>query len=119
LAIVGYRGFDDYPLFKLYVDAWIKKHGKPNDLISGGCKGTDKMAERYAQENGIEMCILEPDWLFSKDYRACFMERDRYIAMCCNYMLAFPSNMGKGTQITMDFARRFNRPLTVVKLTYK
>lgn len=53
LAIAGYRGFADYHLFKHHLIEFIEQHGEPVEIISGGAKGADAMAERYAKEENL------------------------------------------------------------------
>lgn len=43
LGIVGYREFTDYDKFSMEVDKVINDIGSISQIVSGGCKGTDKM----------------------------------------------------------------------------
>ena len=61
LAIVGTRTFNDYKLLKKKVDE-INKKTKINMIVSGGAKGADKLAEKYAKENKIPTKIFIPNW---------------------------------------------------------
>ena len=51
IGIVGYRHFNDYELFKKIVDQYVYLGCT---IISGGCTGTDTLAERYADEHKLE-----------------------------------------------------------------
>lgn len=113
LAIVGYREFDDWNMFMGHVLCWIEEHGRPTKIISGGCKGTDKMAERFAEREKIPMIVLWPD---NKNGRNKFAIRDREIANQCSHMIAFPSKRGKGTQLTIKFAHQDRKHVTVVNV---
>jgi hypothetical protein len=109
LAIVGYRQFNDYKLFCTVVDAFIASlDKKPASVISGGCRGADSMAERYAKEKDIPMDVLRPDP--SLGIRG-FIVRDKEIAKKCTHMVAFPSKEGSGTQKTIGFARNMGKPI--------
>jgi len=57
LGIVGYRDFNDYNKFKNIVEDYIEEVGKPEIIISGGAKGVDTMAEKYAKENKYQMKV--------------------------------------------------------------
>ena len=80
LAIVGYRNFTNYDNLKTVVDLWVQKYGIPNCIISGGCKGADTLAERYANENNIKMTIFYPDRQQFPKGNIAFWERDKLIA---------------------------------------
>jgi hypothetical protein len=62
LAIVGSRLWNDYEYVKSKLDEFVKEFGIPNRVISGNAIGIDKMAERWAKENNIEMCIMKPKY---------------------------------------------------------
>jgi len=115
LAIVGWRNFTDYVRFSKEVMKWVAANGdqQPSLIISGGCRGADTMAERYAKENNIRTRILRPDWARHKG-KAAYSQRDRCIALQCTHMLAFPSIHGSGTQVTIRFAQEFRKDVTVV-----
>ncbi len=114
LAIVGWRYFDDYNLFKAFVNNWTGQYGKPDLIISGGCKGADKMAERYAKANGIDMRIYPPKANPFLSLGARFLLRDKEIAEACTHMIAFPNyKLGKGTQHTIRFANKAKKHVTV------
>jgi predicted Rossmann fold nucleotide-binding protein DprA/Smf involved in DNA uptake len=111
LAIVGYRYFTDYERFCRVVDKFIAEHGRPYRIISGGCIGADQMAERYAKEHGIAVNVFEPNK--SLPGNSGFAVRDREIARACTYMIAFPSPSGRGTQLTIKFARECGKEVAV------
>ena len=59
--IVGSRGYTDYASFKAKCDALLA--GKTDiEIVSGGCSGTDALAERYAHSNGYPLQIFPADW---------------------------------------------------------
>lgn len=116
LALVGYRRFWDYKLFSKHVDLLIEEIGRPESIISGGCIGTDKLAERYAKEHEIDMVVLKEDRKRFPVGNMCYAMRDRQIARDCTHMLAFPSEEGKGTQLTIEFAKRLGRNVKIVNV---
>ena len=57
VAVVGSRGFNDYLLLKeTLLNHFITR------IVSGGAKGADKLAEKFAEEHGIPLDIHKPDW---------------------------------------------------------
>lgn len=118
LAIVGSRDFSDYAHFTACMTQW--KSDNPNKriarVVSGGCRGTDKMAERYADEHGIPKTVhLKYDW---KTYRQqAYLMRNTDIVNDCDEVVAFPSDEGSGTQDTMRKAHAKKRKVSVFPLT--
>ncbi|MEP6710606.1 MAG: DUF2493 domain-containing protein [Candidatus Saccharibacteria bacterium] len=114
LAIVGSRNFTDYTKFVQYLDEWIFNHGKPVEIISGGCIGADSLAAQYAKENNIPLTIFPADWL--KYGKAAGPIRNEKIVNSCTNMLAFPANDSKGTTNAISRAQKKNIPVTIVPL---
>lgn len=57
--IAGSRSILDYELLK----QTIKESGiKITHIISGGAKGVDTLAERYAKENNIPLTVVKAEW---------------------------------------------------------
>ena len=56
LAVVGSRTFNDYNLLKEHLDK-IHAITPITLIISGGAKGADKLAEKWAHQNNIETLI--------------------------------------------------------------
>lgn len=102
LAIVGSRGFDDYKLFCSRITALIKKKGQIEKIISGGAKGADSLAERYAQEHNIPTEIYLPDW--DKHGRGAGFIRNTSIINACDVLIAFWDGESKGTRDSISKA---------------
>ncbi len=105
LAIVGSRTIEDFDL---------SPHipGRPALIISGGARGVDALAERYARSHGIALLIFRPD--YAAFGRAAPLVRNRRIAEECDEVLAVWDGKSKGTKYTMDYARRLGRKVHVV-----
>jgi predicted Rossmann fold nucleotide-binding protein DprA/Smf involved in DNA uptake len=107
IAVVGSRTFrDDRLLAKTLVAL------KPAVVISGGAKGADRLAERWARRSGIEVKIFKPD---RKKYRHPYHHRNRLIAEACDVLIAFWDGHSSGTKYTIDYARRMGKPVTVIR----
>lgn len=59
VAIVGSRSFDNYELLKHTIE---KLDFSITQIISGGAKGADSLAEQCAEEFNIPIIIHKPDW---------------------------------------------------------
>ena len=55
VAVIGSRSFADYDLLQNTL-----MHYKICKIISGGAKGADSLAERYATNHGIELVVFKP-----------------------------------------------------------
>lgn len=64
VIVAGGRDFTDY----LLLSTMMKKyHGDERILIvSGGARGADRLAERYATENGLDVKVFLADWNVGK-----------------------------------------------------
>lgn len=111
LAIVGSRNMADEEMFTAIVDAWIVKHGRPDAIVSGGATGADTLARLYAQKHHIQLIEYLPDW--KKYKRAAGIIRNTKIIEDANYVLAFPSQSGKGTQDSIKKAELRNIPVEI------
>jgi predicted Rossmann fold nucleotide-binding protein DprA/Smf involved in DNA uptake len=107
IAVIGSRTFrDDRLLAKTLVE------NDPGLVISGGAKGADHLAERWARRNGVETLIFHPD---HKKYRHPFHHRNRLIVEACDMLIAFWDGHSSGTKYTIEYARRMGRPVTVIR----
>lgn len=105
LGVIGSRDFDDYELLKLKLDA-IKDL---TEIVSGGARGADKLAEFYGKVNGIKVTIFLPDW--SKGKSAGFT-RNTQIIEYSDQILAFWG----GTLDSIDKARKLKKNVGIVFL---
>lgn len=103
VGIVGSRNFTDYKLFCKVIDEWTKTNGPITKIISGGCRGADTMAERYAKEWNIPAVVFNAEW---EEYgKSAGFVRNKKIVEDSTCIIAFPSKNGKGTQNTIELAK--------------
>ena len=108
VAIVGSRTFNDYTLLNSILDKI-----DINLIISGGARGADKLAERYALEKKIETKILYPEW--NKFGKGAGIIRNKEIVQEANHVIAFWDGESKGTLSSINFAKEFGKNLTIYK----
>jgi|ERR1035437_5399223 hypothetical protein len=108
IAIVGSRKFRDLSMVKDYVDSL------PEDtvIVSGGAIGVDKAAEEAAVAKGLTTKIFLPDWK-SFGLKAGYL-RNVQIVDEADEVVAFYDGASKGTAISMDLARKANKPLKII-----
>ncbi|MBY3151169.1 DUF2493 domain-containing protein [Rhizobium laguerreae] len=107
IAVIGSRTFRDDRLMAATLTA-----ADPSVVISGGAKGADHLAERWARRKGVETLIFLPD---KKKYRHPYHHRNRLIVEACDMLIAFWDGQSSGTKYTIDYARRMGKPVTVVR----
>ena len=113
VAIVGSRDWNDYVLFKAYINKF-RENIQIDMIISGGARGTDFMAYQYAVESGITFVCHPPK---SEDgYPAKFFRRNLRIAEQCECMIAFPKGKSSGTRNAISLAKKLNKQLYVIEL---
>lgn len=100
-AIVGSRGFEDYP----YMVECLDNHPVPiTKIISGGAKGADKLAEKYAQERGIPVETYLPD--YGHYGKTAPLKRNIQIVEASEQLIAFWDGKSRGTSFTINEARK-------------
>lgn len=103
LAIVGYRDFEDYEKFTKIVNNEVNIKNI-ECIISGGCSGVDKMAEKYASDNKIKCIIFKADW--KKYGKSAGPRRNNEIVKEATMVIALPSHNSKGTLNTIETAKK-------------
>lgn len=108
VALVGSREFSDWETFQTCVEDTLTKWGVTDFksiecVVSGGARGADTLAERWARENGIHLVVLKADW--QGKGRAAGVLRNTDIVNLCTHLIAFPSPKGSGTQDSVRKAK--------------
>lgn len=114
VAIVGTRHFEDYDLLCSVLDELISKNiiSQNCTIISGGAKGADSMAERFAKERSMETKIHHP--AYKKFGRKAPIIRNKWIVKDAEMVVAFWNGQSSGTGFTVQYAREKEKPLLVI-----
>lgn len=107
VIICGSREFTDYNLLKEKCDLFLSNRiekGENIVIISGGARGADSLAERYAKEKGFELKVVPAQWdKYGK--RAGYLRNNR-MAEIGNACIAFlDSTECRGTKMMVNIAR--------------
>lgn len=113
LAIVGSREFENYDLLCAEVDK-IKQTQAIELIVSGGAKGADTLAERYATLNHIPLMKFKPD--YKQFGRNAPLQRNTLIVENADWILAFVTPTSKGTWDTIRKAEKMSRKVMIVKV---
>jgi hypothetical protein len=73
----------------------LKLNLKISSVISGGAKGAETLAEKWAKENNIPIILFRPDW--KKYGRAAGLRLNENSIESCDYCLAFWDGKSKAS----------------------
>jgi len=124
LIVVGSRTFHNYDLLKEECDNALKE--MMNDyntyyriiIVSGGAKGADALAEKYAHERGYDLMIFPADWnSFGKSagYKRNLIMHETISKYPHRKCIAFWDGMSKGTQHSFNLCNRFRTELKIIR----
>ena len=117
ILVVGSRNFNNYELLKNTIDATAEVYDDI-EIVSGGAKGADSLAEQYAKEKGYALKIFPADWNKygkSAGYRR-NAEMHKYISEFKDRLcVAFWDGQSKGTQHNFELAAQYKNPIILVK----
>ena len=106
LLIVGSRSIQDFDLSP-YVSAEV------DTVISGGAGGIDSLAEQYADLHRLSKHILRPRYDLYE--RAAPLKRNEQMVDMADAVLIVWDGCSKGTQYTLKYAQKMNKPTTLIK----
>lgn len=102
VAIIGSRSL--YPEIKLDIQA--------TEIVSGGAKGVDQQAEKYANKNGIKLTLFLPD--YQRNGKAATHIRNRQIVDYSDVMIAYWDGKSSGTDSTIRYAKAKGKQVFVI-----
>ena len=112
IAIVGGRDFNDYEFLEKELAKFIEENNiSLNSIVSGGAKGADTLAEKFATEMDVEMIVFKPD--FEKFGRGATLARNTQIIENSDVVFAFWDGKSKGTHDSIKKAEKLNKRLLI------
>lgn len=114
VIVSGSRDFNDYELLTNKLDFYLSEKSKTHNIviISGTCKGADKLGEIYALENNYKVWRFPTDWSLGKKAGPTKNEEMAKNANACIY---FYDGQSKGIVSMISLAKKYNLSLKVVK----
>lgn len=107
VAVIGSRSFNDYKKLKSVLSEF-----DISLIVSGGAKGADKLAEKYAKENNIPTSIHLPN--YDEFGKFAPLVRNNNIIEEAESVIAFWDGVSLGTKYTIDIAIKADKNLTVI-----
>jgi hypothetical protein len=112
IAIIGSRDFIDYDVMKKFFLLYTKDL-EITQIISGGAKGADSLAERLAREFQISTMIFRADW--KTHGRAAGIIRNKDIVENADIVMAFWVGKSPGTKNSIYRAHKLNKKVYIIK----
>lgn len=114
VAIVGSRTFEDYTAMERFIRHICETENIiPSVIISGGARGADLLAVRFANEHGIKLMEYKPEW--NKYGKSAGFKRNVEIIDDCDVCLAFWDGESKGTKHDIDLCKEKGKPCYIYR----
>lgn len=104
VAIIGSRSLTNVEISK-YIPENV------TEIISGGAKGIDTLAEEWADKNGIPKTIIKPE--YEKYKRGAPLKRNEKIVESADIIIALWDGKSRGTKFTIDYAKKLNKEVKI------
>lgn len=110
VAVIGSRNFQDFSL----LEATLSSLPEITQIVSGGAKGADSLAEIFANQRHISVVVIKPDW---KQYgKGAGIVRYRKIIEVADMVVAFWDGKSKGTSSSLSMAKAKGIPIITVSI---
>ena len=107
LLVVGSRSIKEFDLSP-HISAEV------DTIISGGANGIDTLAEQYADQHKLSKNIIRPRYALYG--RAAPLIRNQEMVDMSDAVLVIWDGCSKGAKYTMKYAKRTNKPITLVQV---
>lgn len=119
LIIAGSRELDGKEITDLrFIEKAIKdskiKREEIEEIISGGARGIDKLAEKFAVKNGIKFTEMKADW--DKNGKAAGYIRNEEMSKVGDQLLAVWNGESKGTRHMIDIMKAEGKKVSVLAI---
>lgn len=105
IAIIGSRSLS-VSNFEKYLPV------NTTEIVSGGARGIDQCAAKYAQAHGLKLTVFLPK--YSLYGRVAPLKRNDEIIDYADEVIAFWDGNSKGTAYVIEKCRKLNKPVKTV-----
>ena len=81
-------------------------------IISGGAKGIDSIAEKYADKHKISKLIMHPKYNIYGKFAP--LKRNEKMVDIADIVIVIWDGKSKGTKYTLDYAQKSNKEIVLV-----
>lgn len=119
VIIAGSRNFTDFYLLNETMTRLLSDVMTDNlEIISGGCRGADKMGELYAKNWNVKYTVFSADW--DKYGKAAGPIRNEQMAKYAaeadrGILIAFPIGESRGTRNIIKLAKQYGLEVNVIE----
>lgn len=116
VVVAGSREYLNYTEAEKFIDACISEIKNEYELIfiSGGCRGADKLGERYAKEHNFKIEYYLAEW--DKYGKKAGIIRNEIMAKRGDFVICFWDGKSKGTKSMIKYAEENQKPLRIKKI---
>ncbi len=112
VAVIGSRTITD----DKFILSVLEQLNEVSCVISGGAKGVDTIAEKWALSKGIVTDIIKPNYALFENKRVAPLARNEDIILRSDLVVAFWDGESKGTAHAIKFAKKHNKPIKMFTL---
>ena len=115
ILVAGSRSYNDYEEFRDVMN-FVCKNYHDIEIVSGGVRGADNLAERYAREKQYKLTIFKADWNLygnAAGYKRNIEMQDYIQQVDERLCICFWDGQSKGTQHNFSAAKERNTILIV------
>ena len=105
VAVIGSRSLE-VPNLETYLPPDV------TEIVSGGAKGVDSSARKYANDNGIKIVEFLPN--YKQFGRGAPLKRNLEIINYSDYVLAFWDGVSRGTKFVIDNCNKSEVSLQII-----
>jgi len=104
-----------------HMNKYIKKHGKPSLVVSGGAKGADQYGVEWARSKNIPVKEYIPDQRLAKitNFRTAALTRNTDIVNSSDHIVAFWDKKSTGTLNTLSKAKKAKKKVSYFNIGNK
>ena len=116
--VVGSRSYDDYDFIKQKLDYLLSNY-QNIVIVSGGAKGVDTCAKRYAQEKGYNYKEFPAEWDKYGNKAGYIRNAAMHVYLSKQQnrgCVAFWDGSSKGTKHNFGLAKKYNNPIKIVSV---
>ena len=107
VAVIGSRSFNNYELLSSHLNV-----SEITEIVSGGAKGADSLAEEFASQHNIPIRIFKAEW--DKHGSSAGPLRNQEIIHYSDLIIAFWNLKSPGTKDSINKALIANKSIIII-----
>lgn len=114
MGIIGSRDFTNFDFLDKKVNELLPKQDNDIVIVSGGARGTDLLAEKFADKYGYEKDIYRAKWHIHGKCAGYLRNHD--VVKNSDFIIAFWDGISKGTYNVVRLAKLNNKPIKIIRI---